>query len=157
MKLFKIEQDIEGCIGCYSCEIHCKANKMLGEGPRLCRIYQEAPCVSEDAIAMAFVFVTCFHCKDAWCVNICPTGAMRQRADDGVVFIQEDLCVGCKLCVYSCPWGIPQYDPEKQKAVKCDMCKDRLDKGLEPACVSKCVTGCLTLEKFDEHTVFHHE
>jgi Fe-S-cluster-containing dehydrogenase component len=68
---------------------------------------------------------------------------MQKRASDGIVFIERDLCVGCKTCVSACPWGAPQWNPETGKVVKCDYCMDRIDKGLKPACVTTCTTGCL--------------
>ena len=147
MSQYVLSQDIDRCIGCYSCEIHCKANKDLPEGPRLCRIYQVGPRWSNGVPRMAFAFMTCYHCETPWCVAVCPSGAMQKRPQDGIVFVDEALCIGCKLCLYACPWGIPQWNPSTAKAVKCDMCKDRIDQGLEPACVSKCVTGCLYFEK----------
>jgi Na+-translocating ferredoxin:NAD+ oxidoreductase RNF subunit RnfB len=53
------------------------------------------------------------------------------------------LCIGCKSCITACPWGACQWNPATNKAVKCDYCKDRVDQGLKPACVTKCLTQCL--------------
>jgi Fe-S-cluster-containing dehydrogenase component len=92
---------------------------------------------------MAYVFMPCFHCQDPWCVAACPTGAMQKRPKDGIVFVDDKLCVGCKACITACPWGTPQWNPTTGKAVKCDYCMDRVDQGLEPACVTKCITKCL--------------
>jgi Fe-S-cluster-containing dehydrogenase component len=101
---------------------------------------------------MDFIFMPCFHCDRPWCVAACPTGAMQKRAKDGIVFVDHELCVGCKACMRACPWGAPQWDPEKGKVVKCDYCMDRVDQGLEPACVAKCVTKCLHFGKPAEVT-----
>jgi Fe-S-cluster-containing dehydrogenase component len=85
----------------------------------------------------------CFHCEKPWCVAACPTGAMQKREKDGIVFVESALCVGCKSCMVACPWGTPQWNPETGKAAKCDYCRDRVDAGLKPACVTKCLTQCL--------------
>jgi Fe-S-cluster-containing dehydrogenase component len=90
-----------------------------------------------------FVYMSCFHCEQPWCVDACPTGAMQRRDQDGIVFVEEELCIGCEACVTACPWGVPQYDDSSGKVGKCNLCMDRIDEGLEPACVTKCTTGCL--------------
>jgi Fe-S-cluster-containing dehydrogenase component len=77
---------------------------------------------------------------------------MRKRPKDGIVYVDADLCVGCKSCITACPWGAPQWNPETGKVVKCDYCMDRVDQGLKPACVTKCLTHCLqfgTVEEMD--------
>jgi Fe-S-cluster-containing dehydrogenase component len=72
---------------------------------------------------------------------------MRKRERDGIVYVASEECIGCKLCTYACPWGVPQWDPENAKVVKCDFCMDRIDQGLRPACATKCITNCLFFEK----------
>lgn len=150
MSQYVLFQDIDRCIGCYSCEVHCKANKGLPDGPRLCRIYPVGPRTVDKVPRIAFPFMACFHCETPWCVPVCPTGAMQKRPKDGIVFVDEDKCIGCRQCMYACPWGVPQWNPETRKVVKCDLCRDRIDEGLQPACVTKCITGCLYLDNKED-------
>ena len=147
MSTFVLVHESEDCIGCQACEVHCKTNKGLGAGPAPCKIVAVGPVAAAPAPRVRFVFLPCFHCADAACLNACPTGAVRRRDADGIVFIEASVCIGCKSCIVACPWGAAQWDPETRKAVKCDLCKDRLDAGLQPACVTKCVKGCLSLSK----------
>ena len=79
------------------------------------------------------------------CVEACPKGALIRRESDGIVFIREEACVGCGACQRACPHRLIWVDPRKRKAVKCDQCKDRLDAGLDAACVTVCPTGALKL------------
>lgn len=136
-------QDVKKCIGCHTCEIQCKSNKDLPSGPKPCQIVQVGPKFVNGLPRTSFIFMPCFHCETPWCVSACPTGAMQQRHNDGIVFVDKTLCVGCKTCISACPWGAPQWNGETGKIEKCDYCMDRIDKGLKPACVTTCTTGCL--------------
>jgi Fe-S-cluster-containing dehydrogenase component len=144
MSQYMLRHDQENCIGCLACEVHCKTNKDLGPGPSPCKIIAVGPIDVNGQPRTRFVFLPCFQCEDAWCTKACPTGAMQRREKDGIVFVQQSLCVGCKSCIAACPWGTPQWDPATHRVVKCDYCMDRVDAGLQPACVTKCVTGCLS-------------
>ena len=150
MSKYYLFQDTKRCIGCYSCEVHCKANKNLPVGPRPAQIIAVGPKKVNNLPRTAHVFMPCFHCEEPWCVSACPTGAMQKRPEDGIVFVDATLCVGCKTCVSACPWGAPQWDDDSGKVVKCDYCMDRIDQGLEPACVTKCVTKCLHFGRVEE-------
>ena len=144
MSKFIVTQNVADCIGCRACEVHCKDKNNSGPGAFFCRIL-EVRTKGGAVPGIAFVYLSCFHCEKAWCVDACPTGAMRRRTQDGIVYVEESACVGCKVCITACPWSVPQWNPETGKVGKCDLCKDRLDQGLEPACISKCTTGCLKL------------
>jgi Fe-S-cluster-containing dehydrogenase component len=145
MSSYTLKHDDIHCIGCRACEVHCKTNKgLLDAGPSPCKIIAVGPQKNADIPLTRFVFMPCFHCEDAGCVRVCPTGAMRRRSSDGIVYIESALCIGCKSCIAACPWGTPQWNSATGKVVKCDYCKDRIDVGLKPACVTKCVTGCLS-------------
>jgi DMSO reductase iron-sulfur subunit len=143
MRSYFIYQDQKRCIGCYACEVHCKTKNNLPVGPRFNRIIQVGPQLVGDIPRMHFVFMPCFHCEKPWCVSACPTGAMKKRAEDGIVFVEPALCVGCKTCMMACPWGVPQWNAATGKVIKCDYCKDRVDRGLQPACVTKCTAHAL--------------
>jgi len=140
---YYLSHDPEKCIACYACEVHCKTKNALPMGPRFCQIMVIGPKMVGTLPKLGLVFMPCFHCERPWCVSACPTGAMQKRPADGIVFVESDLCVGCKSCITACPWGAPQWNPETGKAVKCDYCRDRIDQGLKPACVTKCLTQCL--------------
>lgn len=143
MSKYYLFQDTNRCIGCHTCEVACKSNKSLPVGPRLCQIITVGPKLIGDIAKASYIFMPCFHCEKPWCVDACPTDAMQKRPEDGIVFVDHDLCVGCKACVAACPWGAPQWDPNAGKVVKCDYCMDRIDRGLKPACVTLCTTQCL--------------
>ena len=144
MSKYILKHDEPNCIACQACEVHCKTNKQLGPGPFPCKIITSDLVEIECNPKMRIVFMPCFHCEDPWCVKACPTGAMQRREKDGIVRVQSAICIGCKSCISACPWGTPQWDPASRKVVKCDFCVDRVEEGLQPACVTKCVTGCLS-------------
>lgn len=143
MSDYYIYQDQKRCIGCRACEVHCKTKNDVPVGPSFCKIIPVGPHVQDGIPRIKFIFMPCFHCETPWCVLACPTGAMQRRAEDGIVSVEQSLCIGCKACITACPWGAPQWNKETGKVFKCDYCKDRVDQGLEPACVTGCTTAAL--------------
>jgi len=139
--------NIEKCLGCKSCELACalvhSKSKVLEEAivesPRPQRM------VTVEAAEEFAVPIQCRHCEAAPCVGICPTGAIQRQSEQAPVVVDEDLCIGCKLCMLICPFGVLQIGPEGRVIIKCDMCLERLEKGQEPACVEACPTGTLKL------------
>ena len=89
---------------------------------------------------------SCLHCEDAACVTVCPTGASYKRAEDGIVLVNESMCIGCKLCSWACPYGAREFDPDEGVMKKCTLCIDRIyNENLvleerQPACVMVCPT-----------------
>ena len=90
---------------------------------------------------------SCLHCEEPACVTVCPTGASYKRAEDGIVLVNEDLCIGCKLCSWACPYGAREFDEDVGVMKKCTLCIDRIyNENLDevdrvPACVSACPVG----------------
>ncbi|BBD06876.1 4Fe-4S ferredoxin [Desulfovibrio ferrophilus] len=68
---------------------------------------------------------------------------MIRRKSDGIVYVDRELCVGCKACIIACPWDVPQWDDSQGTVMKCDLCMDRVDEGKRPACVTACTTQAL--------------
>ena len=80
-------------------------------------------------------------------VTVCPTGASYKRASDGIVLVNPDTCIGCKLCSWACPYGAREYDHAHGVMKKCTLCVDRIyndnipERDRVPACVKACPTG----------------
>ncbi|HUB94662.1 MAG TPA: 4Fe-4S dicluster domain-containing protein, partial [Stellaceae bacterium] len=87
---------------------------------------------------------SCLHCADAQCVTVCPTGASYKRAEDGIVLVDEALCIGCQLCAWACPYGARELDTVAGVMKKCTLCVDRIynealaEADRIPACVRTC-------------------
>ena len=87
------------------------------------------------------------HCDDAPCVTVCPTGASYKREEDGIVLVNPDTCIGCKLCSWACPYGAREYDETDGVMKKCTLCIDKIyNANLDeidrvPACVATCPAG----------------
>jgi len=89
---------------------------------------------------------SCLHCETPDCVTVCPTGASYKRAEDGIVLVDEDKCIGCKLCSWACPYGAREYSEVRGVMQKCTLCVDRIynetfdEYDRQPACVMACPT-----------------
>ncbi len=100
--------------------------------------------------------MSCMHCEDADCVTVCPTGASYKRAEDGIVMIDPDKCMGCNYCAWACPYGARELDENEGVMRKCTLCVDRIyDQALpveerQPACVLACPTHARHFGDFDD-------
>jgi anaerobic dimethyl sulfoxide reductase subunit B (iron-sulfur subunit) len=136
--------DQSACSGCKACQAACKDRHGLPLGVLWRRVYEIAGGTwsreREAWVPDVFAFnlsMACNHCAEPICAEVCPTGAIHQRAD-GVVLLDGDKCVGCRYCAWACPYGAPQYDEGAGRMSKCSFCADDLDAGLQPACVKAC-------------------
>jgi Fe-S-cluster-containing hydrogenase component 2 len=81
---------------------------------------------------------TCTQCDEAWCMQSCPTDAIKLDKLTGAKVVNDDTCVGCKVCTISCPFGTINYVAETGKVAKCDLC------GGDPECAKACPTDAIT-------------
>lgn len=140
MPKYAMAIDLESCIGCHACTIACKSEHDIPIGVWRCWVKEVEKGVFPNT-RREFLPVLCNQCDDAPCQNICPTKALFRRGD-GIVDLDADWCIGCKSCIAACPYDQLFIDPGTMTAEKCNFCANRLEAGLEPACVVVCPTQC---------------
>ncbi len=155
--------DLDTCVGCHGCVTACKgwntqnygaplsdidAYGANPEGTFLNRVFNYSVEPQDGGPAQTIHFPkSCLHCEDAPCVPVCPTGASYKRAEDGIVLVNEDRCIGCGLCAWACPYGARELDRDAGVMKKCTLCVDRIynenlpEEDREPACVRTCPAG----------------
>jgi molybdopterin-containing oxidoreductase family iron-sulfur binding subunit len=156
--------DLKRCYGCYSCQVACKAANNTPRGVDFAKCLQGETGTYPNALRQMLPTL-CMQCAEPECLKVCPTGATQQD-ENGVVTVDQALCMGCKYCMMACPYGqrhsVPEwktYFPEAEGeldvyqsyakgkwedkygygiATKCDFCSERVKEGKNPACVESC-------------------
>lgn len=140
------------CLGCKSCTIACAMAHTEAE-TLVEAVWSEnppQPRVHVEPIGAGAMPLQCRHCEDAPCVAICPTGAIRRVSEDGPVLLDAERCIGCRFCVFVCPFGVIEMSRDGKAMTKCDQCVDRTQAGEEPACVAACPTGALRFVELND-------
>ena len=152
--------DLDTCVGCQACATSCKEWNTGGysaplsdidpygrdpHGAWLNRIHSYE--VGDGGASRTVNFPrSCLHCETPACVTVCPTGASYKRAEDGIVLVDEDKCIGCQLCAWACPYGAREFSAKRGVMQKCTLCVDRIynetldEADRQPACVMACPT-----------------
>ena len=150
--------DLDICVGCHACAVNCKEWNDGGHSAPLTDLDPYGKDVSGVWFNRVHSFEagdhecgrtvhfprSCLHCETPDCVTVCPTGASYKREEDGIVLVNPDTCIGCKLCSWACPYGAREFDEADGVMKKCTLCIDRIyNETLEeidrvPACVSTC-------------------
>ncbi len=123
------------CVACSHCENACSYHKSGSF-----RRKDSAIRVNYYPKTRTCIPMTCVHCRDAWCMEVCPAGAISRNASTDAVEIDASRCIGCKMCMLACPFGTMHFDSENKVCMKCDLC------GGDPECVKQCISGALTFE-----------
>jgi phenylacetyl-CoA:acceptor oxidoreductase subunit 1 len=162
--------DLSKCVRCYACIAACRIEHFLPIGmswPRLMALE-----TGGDEPTVSTYSVRCNQCQNAPCIEVCPTGATQQR-DDGIVWVDQDKCVGCRYCVVACPYqnrtflskdkdigffpgeietdfekaGKELYSHQTGTTEKCNFCAERIDaglaKGLKPGIDREATPACV--------------
>ena len=135
--------DVSLCAGCGVCEAVCGLTHNGVTSPSVKRIFLMRDTTMTKSMHKIF---TCQQCADHPCYDACPLQGSAMNIDEnGVVYIDADECIGCRLCYEACP-----FEPKRiafnlddtPKALKCDMCRTRPE---GPACVEFCQVRCIGL------------
>lgn len=150
--------DLDICVGCHACAVNCKEWNTGGHSAPLTdenpyganpqgvwfnRVHSFEAGDGDSGRTVHFPR-SCLHCDEPACVTVCPTGASYKRESDGIVLVNADTCIGCKLCSWACPYGAREYDYADGVMKKCTLCIDRIEnqhlppEDRLPACVSTC-------------------
>lgn len=161
--------DLDTCVGCHACAVACKewndggqfgplpdvhAQGAQADGVWFNRVHSyeverqgDVAQTKPAAQALTIHFPrSCLHCETPDCVTVCPTGASYKRAEDGIVLVDEDKCIGCQLCAWACPYGAREFNHDRGVMQKCTLCVDRIynetldEADRQPACVAACPT-----------------
>lgn len=146
------------CTGCKTCMLACKDYNDLSSEVAFRQIYEygEGTWTADDSGAWTtdaytyYLSTACNHCDSPACFAACPTGAINKDPDNGIVRIDQDVCVGDGACVKACPYNVPIIDPEKGKGRKCDLCYDRVTNGQQPICVEACPLRALDFGEIED-------
>ena len=158
--------DLARCIGCRSCQVACKQwNGLEAEVTHQSGTYENPPRLSSKTwsyvqvrelvrggnLVWAFAKRQCMNCEEPACVAACIVGALRKTPEGPVVY-DDYKCMGCRYCTVACPFGVPTFEWDKAVPYirKCQMCTDRLEQGLTPACAKACPTGAIAFGERDE-------
>jgi thiosulfate reductase/polysulfide reductase chain A len=127
--------NLNKCIGCYACQVACKAEHNVPFGAFRCRVETYTSGRFPD-IKKVFIPRLCNHCDDPPCINTCGEKALTKNSE-GIVEFNKELCINCQKCYEACPYNA--IDTNTGEPQKCDFCIDRLKKGGLPACVKSCM------------------
>jgi DMSO reductase iron-sulfur subunit len=144
---YRFHFDMRRCIGCRSCEVACNEQNNNPAHVKWRRVGEieggSYPHVQRFHLSMA-----CNHCLEPSCLEGCPVDAYA-KLENGIVSHDAETCIGCQYCTWTCPYGAPQYHPERRVVTKCNLCAERMAGGHLPACVEACPTQAIQIEVVD--------
>jgi formate dehydrogenase iron-sulfur subunit len=143
--------DVTRCTGCERCVAACgEANDLDAARAQIDRATTRDGLSANRLLALSrigdgrFARKSCMHCLEPSCVSACLVGGLTKTPEGPVVY-DPDKCIGCRYCMLACPFHVPRYEWAETNPfmVKCEMCFDRWQRGLQPACVEACPNDAL--------------
>lgn len=158
--------DLNTCVGCNACMAACAMENQTPVWKNQWRTYvHDKEIGTAEDVHRRFFPRLCNHCDNPPCMTVCPTGA-TYKLDNGIVLVDDDLCMGCRACAMACPYDaryeVTHEDIEEGEAFygdlkrtspsmdKCTFCAHRLEEGRLPACVETCVGSARMFGDLDD-------
>ena len=139
MKVLSV--DIEKCTGCRTCETVCSLKNTGRVQPSRSRV----KIVRYEKLGEYhnYIPMVCLQCNTPLCMEACPTNAISRNEETGAMTVDDNACVGCRICTMACPIGGISVDPVSNIAFKCDLC------GGDPECVKYCEVEAISYVPLD--------
>ena len=155
MATYGIVIDLTKCMRCRACMVACKTEHRIPTGKHGGHEYFRIAVLEYEngkypEVERVFAPILCMQCQIAPCIDVCPIPGAVYRRTDGIVAVNRELCDGCRRCMKVCPYGAFYFDVENDVVDKCDFCTDRIDVGLEPACVAACMGRAMLFGDLDD-------
>lgn len=162
--------DVSRCTGCRACMVACKQWKDLpaestpfdgnfqshkGLSPKTYNLIKMTERTENDTFHWDFIKFQCMHCAHPACAKGCPQNALR-KTESGAVVLDKEKCIGCGYCTDNCPFDVPKVDEQTHKSTKCDLCADRIENGMTPACAQTCTARAIDFGKKDDMITLAH-
>ncbi len=149
--------DRSKCAGCKNCEIACIAVHSEGGNPfasdpggAAARARNKVELAADGTLFPEF----CRHCDEPACVEACSSGALA-KGEDGLVVCDQERCIGCFMCVMSCPYGMARPSVKNGgKMIKCDGCRGRDSMACVAACPQRCIKEVESDDESGGHILF---
>ena len=129
------------CVGCKACSAACALENNWSVNARIIYTQNGEAFLPEPVINLS---MACNHCEEPLCLYGCPVTAFYRDPESPAILTDQKKCIGCKYCIWNCPYDAPKLDPAKGYVEKCHLCYHRLHEEMEPACTSACPTGALS-------------
>ncbi len=141
--------DLDRCFGCRACEVACKQENNVVLGSKWTHVEDVGPTGDYPNIEMYFLPTMCQQCENPKCVDVCPTGASFIN-EEGIVLIDKERCIGCRYCMFACPYGVRTFNEEQKVVEKCTTCLHLQEIGEDPACVKVCPASARLFGDLDD-------
>jgi anaerobic carbon-monoxide dehydrogenase iron sulfur subunit len=135
--------DYPKCTGCRLCELVCAVFHDGISNPSRSRIK-----VMKWEAEGLYIPMSCQQCQDAPCMNVCPVKAISRDEELGRVFVDYDICIGCRSCVTVCPFGAMNFNIKDKQIFKCDLCDG------DPQCVRFCEVKAIEYLEVDDVSIY---